>query len=91
MNFQLDAAALRFAADILESAIVAGDVAEVAAPVEGESGRAEAVAQRDEIYEDPAGWLRKAADGLVREEEGGLWCPDCTHHFPEHDEECINA
>lgn len=66
MNFQLDAAALRFAADVVESAIAAGDIAEVAAPVEGEQGRATAVQSRDDFYEDPAGWLRRTADYLER-------------------------
>jgi len=69
MNFQLDAAALRFAADVLDSAISAGDIAEVAAPVEGEQGRASAVQSRDDIYEDPAGWLRTMADELEQDEE----------------------
>jgi len=71
-DFQLDAAALRFAADILESAINAGDIAEVAAPVDGEVGRAEAVSQRDEIYEDPAAWLRGVARGLEQDYEEEL-------------------
>lgn len=69
MNFELDAAALRFAADVLDSAISAGDIAECAAPVEGEQGRAAAVSQRDEIYNDPAGWLRSMADGLEQEDK----------------------
>jgi len=68
-DHRLDAAALRFAADILEGAIAAGDVAEVAAPVEGSVGRSEAVAARDDIYEDPAAWLRGVADGLERDYE----------------------
>ena len=69
MNFQLDIAALRYAADVLEAAISAGDVAEVAAPVEGEQGRASAVQSRDDIYEDPAGWLRSMADALEQDDE----------------------
>lgn len=85
-DFRLDAAALRFASDILESAINAGDVAEVAAPVEGGVGRPEAISQRDEIYEDPAGWLRGIADGLERD-----W--DCdgsaTCNSPAHIEGCF--
>ena len=70
MNFQLAIAALRYAADVLEGAIGAGDIAEVAAPVEGEQGRTSAVQSRDDIYNDPAGWLRSMADELERDEEG---------------------
>jgi hypothetical protein len=65
MNDELNmllASALRMAALELEAMIAAGDVADVAAPVEGESGRAAAVEARDEIYNDPAGWLRERAD-----------------------------
>jgi hypothetical protein len=69
VNFQLDIAALRYAADVLEGAIGAGDIAEVAAHVEGEQGRASAVQSRDDIYNDPAGWLRSMADGLEQDEE----------------------
>lgn len=60
------AAALRLAADEAAGVIAAGDIAEVAAPVEGESGRGSAVANRDELYEDPAGWLRSRADEIER-------------------------
>jgi len=70
VNFQLAIAALRYAADVLEGAIGAGDIAEVAAPVEGEQGRTSAVQSRDDIYNDPAGWLRSMADELERDEEG---------------------
>lgn len=68
MNFQLDIAALRYAADVLEGAIGAGDIAECAAPIEGERGRASAMQSRDDIYNDPAGWLRSMADDLERDE-----------------------
>ncbi len=65
---ELLASALRMAALELEAAIASGDIAECAAPVEGEQGRWQAVESRDEAYEDPAGWLRKRADELELEE-----------------------
>ena len=63
------ASALRMAALELEFAIASGDIAECAAPVEGEQGRWQAVASRDEAYEDPAGWLRKRADEIESEDD----------------------
>lgn len=62
----LVSAALRMSADEVEGTITAGDVAEVAAPVPGEQGRAAAVEARDEVYNDPAGWLRDRADAIER-------------------------
>lgn len=64
---ELLASALRMAALELEATIASGDIAECAAPVEGEQGRWQAVASRDEAYEDPAGWLRKRADEIEAE------------------------
>lgn len=71
MNNELNmllASSLRMAACELESTIAAGDVAECAGHVPGEVGRASAVDARDEIHEDPAGWLRKRADEIEAEE-----------------------
>jgi hypothetical protein len=65
----LIAAALRMAADKIEGAIAAGDIAECAAPVEGESGRYEAVQSRDLAQEDPAEWLRCEADAIEAADE----------------------
>ena len=36
-----------------------GDVAEVAAPVEGEVGRHTVIDRRDALYEEPHEWLRQ--------------------------------
>ena len=59
----LMAQALEEAADEADGVIAAGDIAEVAAPVEGESGRSEAVAARDSLYEDgPGDFLRARAE-----------------------------
>jgi len=74
----LVAAALRTAALEMEATIAAGDIAEVAAPVEGESGRSEAVAARDEVYEDPAGWLRKRADEIEAESPWEPYEPEAS-------------
>ena len=60
-------AALGAAADEMESVIANGDVAEVAAPVPGETGRASAVAKRDALYEEPHTWLRSRAAHLRAE------------------------
>lgn len=51
-------------ADLMDEVIHRGDVAEVAAPVEGESGRSEAVSARDSLLEDPSGWLRSNAEEI---------------------------
>ena len=45
----------------MEGVIACGDVAEVAAFCPGETGRSEAVAARDSLYEEPADWLRVRA------------------------------
>jgi len=59
----LMALALEGAADEADGVIAAGDIAEVAAPVEGEYGRSEAVAARDSLYEDgPGDFLRARAE-----------------------------
>lgn len=50
--------ALVAAADEMSAVIADGDVAEVAAPVEGEVGRAACVERRDFLLEDPVDWLR---------------------------------
>jgi len=61
----LMALALEEAADEADGMIAAGDIAEVAAPVEGEYGRSEAVAARDSLYEDgPGDFLRARAAEL---------------------------
>lgn len=53
--------ALKNAADEMSALILGGDIAEVAAPVEGEVGRASAVERRDRLYEEPDVWLREYA------------------------------
>lgn len=57
----------------MECTIAAGDVAEVSAYVDGETGRAGAVNARDSIYEEPQEWLRGYAKtmGEAMEEELG--------------------
>lgn len=58
-------AAVELAADAMEDVIASGDVAEVAAFVPGEVGRARAVERRDFLYEDPVDWLRAYAGALT--------------------------
>lgn len=58
------ARALEKAADEMEFVIAEGDVAEVAAPVQGERGRDSVVARRDALYEEPHTWLRDRARDL---------------------------
>lgn len=41
-----------------EAVIHHGEAAEVAAPVEGESGRQAAIDARDSIHEEPCAWIR---------------------------------
>lgn len=58
--------------DEMAQTIASGDVAEVAAPVEGEVGRQEVIDARDELYEDPLGWVegyleRAEQSALARE------------------------
>lgn len=65
-EYDLLAAALRLAASEMGGAIAAGDVAEMAAHCDGETGRSSAIESRDEAYEDPAGWLMKRADELTK-------------------------
>lgn len=55
------AVALEEAADEMDAVIACGDVAEVAAPVEGSVGRPEAISNRDSLYEEPSYWLRAHA------------------------------
>ena len=45
----------------MECVISTGDVAESAAHVDGETGRAEAVSARDSLYEEPHEWVRSYA------------------------------
>lgn len=63
-------------ADRAQDVINCGDVAEVAAPVQGESGRAAAVDGRDSLYEDPVAWLRALAGDTP-------WHPTTTTHEKE--------
>ena len=59
------AEALEAAADEADGIIAAGDIAECAAPVEGECGRYEAVAARDSLYEEgPGDYLRARAEAV---------------------------
>jgi hypothetical protein len=62
--------ALLYAAEEMSAVISDGDVAEVAAPVEGEVGRASAVERRDRLYEEPYTWLREYAADLRRVLDG---------------------
>lgn len=57
----------------MECVISTGDVAESAAHVFGETGRAGAVNARDSLYEEPQEWLRGYAKtmGEAMEEEHG--------------------
>lgn len=48
-------------AHAMECTIAAGDVAEVSAYVDGETGRAGAVDARDSLYEVPYEWVRNYA------------------------------
>jgi hypothetical protein len=57
--------ALREAADDMESIIASGDIAEVAAYVDGETGRQEAISARDSLYEEPAEFIRARAAALT--------------------------
>lgn len=54
-------ASILAAATAMEAVILAGDLAESAGHVEGETGRAEVIAERDAIYEEPHTWLRQYA------------------------------
>lgn len=53
----------------MECTISAGDVAESAAYVPGETGRASAVDARDSLYEEPHEWVRSYAKLLGGEME----------------------
>jgi hypothetical protein len=52
---------LLWAADEMAAVISDGDVAEVAAHVEGEVGRSACIERRDRLYEEPVEWLRDLA------------------------------
>lgn len=81
----LIAAALRVAADLIDGVIAGGDIAECAAPVEGEQGREACIESRDALYEDPAGWLRNQADEL-----SGLCGEDPVHEGWKYDtDDCL--
>ena len=55
----------------MECVISTGDVAESAAHVDGETGRAGAVSARDSLYEMPYKWVRNYAKLLGGEMEQG--------------------
>lgn len=57
----------------MECTIASGDVAEVSAYVDGETGRAGAVNARDSLYEEPHEWVRSYAKllGEAMEIENG--------------------
>lgn len=59
--------ALFDAAEAAQAIINAGDIAEVAAFPPGATGVREAVAARDSLQEDPAGWLRGLARSVAEE------------------------
>ena len=60
----VQAGTLLKAAEDMEAIIANGDVAEVAAPVEGEVGRAAAASKRDQLYEEPVEWIKHRAEEL---------------------------
>lgn len=47
-----------------EAVIGHGDVAEVAAPVEGQTGREAAMHARDALHEEPGAWIRGQVEHL---------------------------
>jgi hypothetical protein len=78
---------LEAAAQDAAGVIASGDVAECAAFVSGETGRTEAISGRDNLYEDPAGWLRDYA-AQFKPDEFAAWhdehpeqCPPCHPNF----------
>ncbi len=76
-------AALLAAADEMEMVIAEGDCADLAAPVPGEVGRATVAARRNDLYEEPATWLREYAATFAAPtpDEVGLVCQRV--HAPE--------
>lgn len=65
--------------DEMAQTIASGDVAEVAAPVEGEVGRQEVIDARDELYEDPFEWVEGY---LKRAEQSALaWEAEMDFQF----------